>query len=187
MKRKITVVGLIAAVAAVVAAAAAFALTGGELPADRTAGHVVIGAMGSEVQGGDPGSTQIAVESWSWGVSNTLQGGGGGGGGGGAGRTTVEDLSIVKTIDKASPLLARKCAIGEHIPQVVLTVDRPGGSNRPFKEFKMTDVTITSVQPAGTGNELPLEEVTFTFDRIELKYTTRDDEVVQTTIVHPGV
>jgi type VI secretion system secreted protein Hcp len=185
MKRKITVVGLIAAVVAVVAVAAAFATSGGELPANRTAGHVVIGAPGSEVEGGDPGSTQIDVESYSWGVSNTLQGGGGPGGGGGSGVTTVEDLTIVKTIDKASPLLARKCAIGEHIPQVVLTVYRPGGSNAPYMEYKMSDVTINKVQQSGSGNSIPLEAVTFTFDTIELKYTTRDGEVVQTTIAQP--
>ena len=172
MKRKITLVGLIAAVAAVVATAAAFAVSGGELPANRTSGHVVI----QGVVGGDPGSSSIAVESWSWGVSSTADGGGGGGG---AGRATLKALSIVKTIDKASPVLALKCATGQHIPQVVLTVARPGGSNSPFMEYKLTDVLITSVQQSGSGDALPLEEVSFTYGSIQLTYTTRDGEVVQ--------
>jgi type VI secretion system secreted protein Hcp len=175
MKRKITLVGLIAAVAAVVATAAAFAISGGELPADRTSGHIVI----QGVVGGDPGSTSIAVESWSWGVNSTADGGGGGGGGG---RATLKELSITKTIDKASPVLALKCATGQHIPQVVLTVDRPGGSHAPYLEITLNDVIISGYNPSGSGDALPMEEVTFVFHTIQLTYTTRDGEVVQTEI-----
>jgi len=177
MKRKITVVGLIAAVAAVVAAAAAFAISGGELPADRTSGYVVI----QGVEGGDPGSTSIAVESWSWGVSSSAAFGGGGGGGG-AGQATLKELTITKTIDKASPVLARRCALGQHIQQVVLTVDRPGGSARPYMEYRLEDVLIKSVQQAGSGDSIPLEEVSFVYERIQLTYTNRDGVVVQTQI-----
>jgi type VI secretion system secreted protein Hcp len=175
MKRKITLVGLIVAVAAVVAVAAAFAVSGGELPADRTSGHIVI----QGVVGGDPGSSSIAVESWSWGVSSTADGGGGGGGGG---RATLKELSITKTIDKASPVLALKCATGQHIPRVVLTVDRPGGSHAPYLEITLTDVIISGYDPSGTGDALPMEEVKFVFHTIQLTYTTRDGEVVQTEI-----
>ncbi|MEK6276050.1 MAG: type VI secretion system tube protein Hcp [Actinomycetota bacterium] len=176
MKRKIMLVGLIAAVAAVVAAAAAFAVSGGDLPADRTSGHVVI----QGIQGGDPGSNSIAVESWSWGVSSTATAGGGGGGG--TGRADLQELSIVKTVDKASPKLAEKCAEGQHIQQVVLTVDRPGGSGRLYMEYKLTDVIISSVQQGASGAAIPLETLTFVYREIELTYTTRDGEVVHTEI-----
>jgi type VI secretion system secreted protein Hcp len=179
MKRKITMVGLIVAVAGAVAAAAAFAVSGGELPADRTSGHVVIGSPGNEILGGDPGSSSIQVESWSWGVSNTTSGGGGGGGGG---RAELQALTITKTVDRASPVLALKCAQGAHIQQVVLTVDRPGGSARPYMEYKLTDVIITSVRPGGSGDAIPIEEVSFTYQHIQIQYTTRDGEVVQAQI-----
>ena len=183
MKRKITVVALIAVAAAAVAATAAIAVSGGgDLPDNRTAGHVVIGAPGSELLGSDPGSIQIAVESYSWGVSNTavFQGGGGG-----SGRATVRDLTVVKTIDRASPLLARMCATAQQRPRVVLTVKRPGGSNLPYLQYTLDDVIVKSVQQAGSGDSLPLEEVTFTFREIEVKYTTREDVVVQTVIEQP--
>jgi type VI secretion system secreted protein Hcp len=179
MKRKISVVVLIAAVAAVVATAAAFAVSGGELPADRTSGHIVI----QGVEGGDPGSTSIAVESWSWGVTSSATFGGGGGGG--AGRATLKELTITKTIDKASPVLARKCAEGQHLAQVVLTVDRPGGSARPYMEYRLSDVMISSVQQAGSGDSIPLEEVSFVYRTIQLTYTTRDGVVVQSEIENP--
>jgi type VI secretion system secreted protein Hcp len=168
-----TLIGLVVVVAAAVAAAAAFAISGGELPADRTSGQIVVAG----VQGGDPGSNSIAVESWSWGVSNSETGGGGGGGG--TGRANLSELTITKTIDKASPLLARRCALGQHIQQVVLTVERPGGLNRPFMEYTLSDVIVSSVQQAGSGDALPMEEVTFVYHTISLTYTTRDGEVVQ--------
>ena len=178
MKRKISVVVLIAAVAAVVATAAAFAVSGGELPADRTSGHIVI----QGVEGGDPGSTSIAVESWSLGLTSSATFGGGGGG---AGKAILKEQTITKTIDKASPVLARKCAQGLHIPEVVLTVDRPGGSGRPYMEYRLTEVIINSVQQAGNGSSIPLEEVSFVFHTIQLTYTTRDGVVVQTEIEDP--
>jgi type VI secretion system secreted protein Hcp len=169
MKRKMMVIGLVLAVAAAVAAAAAYAISGGELPGNRTSGHVVV----DSIQGGDsPGGMNIAVESWSWGVSNTATGGHGGGGG--EGRATFQDLTVKKTVDKASPVLMQKCASGVHIPEVTLTVDRPGGDNRPFLEIKLTDVVITLVSPSGSGNELPMEQVSFSYDRIQMKYSPRD-------------
>jgi type VI secretion system secreted protein Hcp len=170
MKRKITVVGLVLAVAACVAAAAAYAINGGELPSTRTSGHI---AMDS-IQGGDsPGTLNIAVESWSWGVSQSATAGGHGGGGG-EGKATFEDLTITKTVDKASPVLMQKCASGAHLPQVTLTVDRPRGNNQLFLEIKLTDVVISSVAPSGSGNELPMEQVSFNYDQIQMKYSPRD-------------
>ena len=46
---------------------------------------------------------EIEVLSFSWGVTNAASSVAGGGGG--AGRATFQDLSIVHTIDKASPRL----------------------------------------------------------------------------------
>ena len=49
MKRKITWVGLVVTVVAVIAAAAAYAVSGGELPGNRTSGHVAIqGVVGGD-------------------------------------------------------------------------------------------------------------------------------------------
>jgi type VI secretion system secreted protein Hcp len=169
MKRKLLVVGLVLAVAASVAAAAAYAISGGELPGNRTSGHIVI----DSIQGGDsPGTPNIAVESWSWGVSNASTGGGGGGGG--SGRATFKDLTVTKTVDKASPMLMLKCANGQHLPEVTLTVDRPGAGSQLFLEIKLTDATVSSVSPSGSDNDLPMEQVSFTYDRIQMKYTPRD-------------
>ena len=118
---------------------------------------------------------EIDVLSWSWGVAQT--GSMAHGGGGGAGKATFGDLTITKVIDKASPKLALICASGQHIPKVILNVQRPGGSTLPYLEITLTDALITSVQHSGTGgdaNNQPTERVTFDYRRVQLKYTTVD-------------
>lgn len=49
-------------------------------------------------------------------------------------------------------------------------------------EYKLTDVIITSVRPGGSGDAIPIEEVSFTYQHIQIQYTTRDGEVVQAQI-----
>ncbi len=46
-------------------------------------------------------------------------------------------------------------------------------------QYTLEDVIISSVQQTGSGDSIPLEEVTFVYERIQLTYTTRDGEVVQ--------
>jgi type VI protein secretion system component Hcp len=79
----------------------------------------------------------------------------------------------------------RRSRSGQHLQHVVLTVDRPGGSHLPYLEITLTDALITSVQPSGANDELPLEQVSFAYRNIALKYTTVNDEVVQTEIEDP--
>lgn len=91
----------------------------------------------------------------------------------------------MKAIDRASPLLAGMTATGLHRPRVVLIVKRPGNANLPYLQYTLNNVILKSVQQGGSGESIPLEEVTFTFQEIELKYTTREDVVVQTVIEQP--
>ena len=160
MKRKITWVGLVVTVVAVIAAAAAYAVSGGEL-----AGRSHLGPRrhpgGRRRRPGEHLDCRRVMV-----VGRHPVGPIGGGGGGGAGEATLQELKITKTIDKASPVLARRCALGQHIQQVVLTVDRPGGSNRPYMQYTLEDVIISSVQQTGSGDAIPIEEVTFMYDRI---------------------
>ena len=55
----------------------------------------------------------IDVPAWSWGMSNS--GSAHQGGGMGVGKVNVQDISITKYIDKCSPDLMLKCAIGPTI------------------------------------------------------------------------
>jgi len=89
-----------------------------------------------------------------------------------AGRCEHEDLTVTKRIDISSPQLNLYCCNGKHIPEMVLTLHRAGGEKVKYAEIRCTDVLITSVNPwaDGRAGELPSEEVTFRYGKIEWTY-----------------
>ena len=62
---------------------------------------------------------EIEVLSWSWGVqqSGTMAHGGGGG----EGKASFNDFNFTHHVDKASPVLMKACATGEHIKEATIT------------------------------------------------------------------
>ena len=52
------------------------------------------------------------------------------GGGGGAGKVNIQDLSLTKYVDKATPNLMMHCSSGKHVPKVLEALARLG-SNTP--------------------------------------------------------
>ena len=60
-------------------------------------------------------------------------------------------LSIVHTIDKASPLLLKACATGEHLKEATITHRKAGKGQQEYLIIKMNDVIITGVVHGGTG------------------------------------
>jgi type VI secretion system secreted protein Hcp len=91
-------------------------------------------------------------------------------------RANFNDFVVTKTLDKASPKLAEKCASGEHFKEVIVELCRAGGDKQKYMEYKMTDCLVTSFRPGGHagGENLPLEEVAFAYGKIEWKYTSTD-------------
>jgi type VI secretion system secreted protein Hcp len=112
---------------------------------------------------------EIDVLSWNWGVTQT--GSMHTGGGGGAGAAQVQDVSIVKYIDKASVNLLRKCFNGEHLTEAVLTVTRSGDNPIDYMVITMSPVLVTSVSTGGQGGMDRLTEVvTLNFAKIKVSY-----------------
>ena len=112
---------------------------------------------------------EIEVLSWSWGVS----GGGGSmafGGGGGAGKVSFQDFNFTHTIDKASPLLLKACATGEHIKEATLTVRKAGKGQQEYLIIKMSDVLVSGVAIADTDQGASAEQVALNFAKVELAY-----------------
>jgi type VI secretion system secreted protein Hcp len=122
-------------------------------------------------------SAWIEVLSYSWGVSQPSSGAVSSGGARTAERADFQDFSVVKTLDKASPKLSLSCVKGEHIPEVKLELCRATGDKQKYMEYKMSDVTVSSVRPGGSsqgGEPLPIEEVSFAYGKIEWTYTETD-------------
>lgn len=111
---------------------------------------------------------EIDVLSWSWGVSQS--GSIGQGGGGGAGKASFHDLNLSHHIDRASPLLMKACATGQHIPTATLTVRKAGKGKQEYLVVTMTDVIVTSVASSGVADGPTAESVALRFAKVDLEY-----------------
>jgi len=112
----------------------------------------------------------IDIESFSWGVTHTSNGAHGGGGG--AGKVKFHDISFKKQVDKASPLLFKACATGEHIKKATLYVRKAGGNQQEYLRVTLTDVLVSSYKtgaqaPAGDGET---ESITLNFAKVSVEY-----------------
>lgn len=119
----------------------------------------------------------IEVLSFSHGVTQSSSGSVNSSGSRTTGRCDHHDFQITKTLDKASPKLSLACCNGEHIPDVTVALHRAGTDKQKYMEYKMSDVIVRSIAPAGTpnGNDaLPQEVVLFAYGKIEWTYTETD-------------
>ena len=113
---------------------------------------------------------EIDVESWSWGVTHS--GSPGHGGGGGAGKASFQDFYFVSRISAASPPLLSACATGTHIKEATLSGARGAGKNKSadFLKYKLSDVTVTSVQQAG-DDVRSTDQFSLNYSKVEVSYT----------------
>lgn len=114
---------------------------------------------------------EIEVLSFSWGVITAAPAGGSAGGVAG-GKATFHDLSIVHRIDKASPLLLKACATGEHLKDATITHRKAGKEQQEFLTVKMNDVVITAVVHGGSAGQPDpgSETVNLTFAKVDFEY-----------------
>ena len=113
---------------------------------------------------------EIQLESWSFGES---QGGSFAfGGGGGAGKVSMQDFHFVMKVNKSSPVLFLKCANGEHIKSAILTCRKAGKDQQEFYKVVFGDILVSSFQTSGSGSgdALPMEQISLNFATIELEY-----------------
>ena len=113
---------------------------------------------------------EIDILAWSWGMSQsgTMHTGGGGGGG----KVSVQDVSLTKWVDKASPILMLYCSNGSQFAEAKLTVRKAGGSEPlEYIVITMKDVIVTSVSTGGSGGEDRLtENVSLNFRSVTVNY-----------------
>lgn len=91
----------------------------------------------------------------------------------GAGKTDIQDLSITKWIDSATPKLMETMVSGRHYENATLTLRRAGarGNQAEYFVMIMEDVIVTSVSMAGSGGEDRMtEDITLKFARFHISY-----------------
>ncbi len=118
---------------------------------------------------------EIQVLSWNWGMSQA--GTTHRGTGGGAGKVDVQDMTISKSCDTASPNLAMACCNGQHFDEAILTVRKAGTEPLDFLTITLNDVIITSVQEGGAmGAEEVDETVALNFAKFKYSYQPQDNK-----------
>lgn len=118
---------------------------------------------------------EIDIIAWSWGASQS--GSAHTGGGGGSGKANIQDVSLTKYVDKASPLLFKACCNGQHIREIDLVVRKAGEKPLEYLKLKLSDCLVSSVTTGGSGGEDRLtENVSLNFAKFQLTYTAQDDK-----------
>jgi type VI secretion system secreted protein Hcp len=115
------------------------------------------------------------IESFEFGVENTLNIGSKSGGAG-AGKVQFKEFSVEKTTDNGSAGLFRTCCSGGHYNDVELILRRSGGdrekSGTPFLVYKFKLVAVKDITWSGSdGDDVPSESVVFEFGAIQIEYT----------------
>jgi type VI secretion system secreted protein Hcp len=114
---------------------------------------------------------EIELLAWAWSVHNTrpLPGGGSG-----TGKAAAGELTFTHAYDKASPVLAKKCAQGVHFKEVAVTARKSGEGQRDFLRITMREVFVTSVAPSGSVDGGIAESVSLAYGAIDFSYSPQD-------------
>lgn len=119
-------------------------------------------------------TSEMEIMSFSFGVSN--QGSGAIGVGSGASKARVNDLTVTKYVDKASPGLFQNCCIGKSFGSAKLTVRKAGGTDPvEYLVYDMDEVFITNVSTSGSdGGGIATESISLNFAKITMTYTEQN-------------
>ncbi|MDR3567330.1 MAG: type VI secretion system tube protein Hcp [Syntrophobacteraceae bacterium] len=119
---------------------------------------------------------EIDVSAWSWGM--TQSGSMHVATGGGSGKVSVQDITITKQVDKATPVLMKYCCSGQHFNKATLTVTKAGGDKPvPYLTINMENVLISSQKTGGSnGGETISESVSLNFGKYKVLYKPQSKE-----------
>ena len=114
--------------------------------------------------------SEIQIESFSWGA--TQSGTASHGGGMGAGKVQMQDFHLVMKVNKASPKLMLACAQGEHIKNATLTCRKAGKDQQEYLKVTFSDILVSSYQTGGSGSAdiVPLDQISLNFSKVEMEY-----------------
>jgi type VI secretion system secreted protein Hcp len=110
----------------------------------------------------------IEISSFSWGASNSSTAGAGGGGG--SGKVNMQDFHFTMRVSKASPQLFLAVAKGKHIANAVLFVRKTGGEQQEYLKWTLSDVMVSSYQTGGMNGDVPIDQVSLNFAKIQVEY-----------------
>ena len=94
------------------------------------------------------------------------------------GDVVFEDIVVVKELDKASPKLAEAVCLGKVFPRVEIHLTRSytDAGRVTYYRYELRNVQIASyhIGGSGQGEDVPTEEISFSFEEIKATYTETD-------------
>ena len=114
----------------------------------------------------------------------------------------LQEMTISKPMDKSTPKLAEAVAKGKVFkapaPRGSLTLKMPAGQcvvgarhptatlDTPYMRYEMENVMVSSCSASrgggGGGTSLPMEEISFNYDKISTAYTKQDKQAPKTEV-----
>ena len=113
---------------------------------------------------------EIAIESWSWGVSQATVTGGGAR----SGKPCTTAMNFSKTIDKATPQLMANAVSGMVMPRAILIGRKAGEGQQDFLKYELKNVYVTSYQTGGGGSAVPVDQFSLNFSSLTVEYKPQD-------------
>lgn len=94
------------------------------------------------------------------------------------GYVVLEDIVVVKELDKSSPKLMEKCAMGAVMPSLAIEFCRAvEGPHFTYFRYELENVMVTSFYTSGSTEEgKPVETITLNYEEITVTYTETDRE-----------
>jgi type VI secretion system secreted protein Hcp len=139
-------------------------------------GHARIFLRATGITPDSPGpghSTDLPVESISWGISNPATVGTGSGGLG-SGRPSVSSFNLMRPVDKFSPKLMADSFAGAHLTTVTVYVLPAASAPAATAEqitYTMSPVLVESIQQsAAAADGAPTESVSLAFEKMQVTY-----------------
>ena len=102
------------------------------------------------INGGNP----MLIRGFSWGASNSD----GGFGGGAGGKATIDEVTVVRSVDQATPALVESVETGAHEAAAAVDLFSPGTQD-PYAHYALTDVRFRHVEHDGANETIRVEAV----------------------------
>lgn len=117
----------------------------------------------------------IEVESFSFGIDNAASFDRGGGLA--SGKASCSPMNFSKVFDKATPMIYKACANGEHIAKAELQCRKnTGGADETYLKITLSDVLVSNSSSSGVGHggAIPSDSFSLSYNKIEMEYLEQD-------------
>jgi len=104
------------------------------------------------------------------------------------GEVVLEDIVVVKELDKSSPKLAESIVMGKVFPKVLINLCSEDESDC-YLSYELVNVMITSYSISSSENQIPVEEISLSFEKMVRSpisdQQTREDGTGDESIMEP--